>query len=31
MYDLSDEIRSVLANAGIKILDGKEKSTWRFE
>jgi cysteinyl-tRNA synthetase len=31
MYDLSDQIRSVLASAGIKVLDGKDKSTWRFE
>jgi len=31
MYDLSDEIRSILENNGIKILDSKEKSTWRFQ
>nr|WP_205760742.1 cysteine--tRNA ligase [Acidianus sulfidivorans] len=31
MYDLSDQIRSILGNAGIKILDSKDKSTWRFE
>ena len=31
MYDLSDQIRAILANAGIKVLDSKDKSTWRFE
>lgn len=31
MYDLSDQIRTILNNAGIKILDSKEKSTWRFQ
>lgn len=31
MFDLSDELRSALAKAGIKVLDGKEGSTWRFE
>ena len=30
MYDLSDQIRAVLENAGIKVLDSKDKSTWRF-
>ena len=30
MYDLSDQIRAILENAGIKVLDSKEKSTWRF-
>ncbi|MFP3197399.1 MAG: cysteine--tRNA ligase [Sulfolobaceae archaeon] len=31
MYDLSDQIRDVLSNAGIKLLDSKDKTTWRFE
>jgi cysteinyl-tRNA synthetase len=31
MYDLSDQIRDVLAKAGIKLLDSKDKTTWRFE
>lgn len=31
MYDLSDQIRTILNNAGIKILDSKDKSTWRFQ
>jgi len=31
MYDLSDQIRAILSNAGVKILDSKDKSTWRFE
>ncbi len=31
MYDLSDQIRSILESAGIKVLDSKDKSTWRFE
>ena len=30
MYDLSDQIRAILENAGIKVLDSKDKSTWRF-
>ncbi|MEJ2778888.1 cysteine--tRNA ligase [Stygiolobus sp. RP850M] len=31
MYDLSDQIRDVLSKAGIKLLDSKDKTTWRFE
>jgi len=31
MYDLSDQIRSILTNAGIKVLDSGDKSYWRFE
>jgi len=31
MYDLSDQIRQILAQGGVKVLDGKEKSTWRFQ
>ncbi|MDT7873195.1 MAG: cysteine--tRNA ligase [Sulfolobaceae archaeon] len=31
MYDLSDQIRDVLGKAGIKLLDSKDKTTWRFE
>lgn len=31
MYDLSDQIRAILSSAGVKILDSKDKSTWRFE
>ncbi|BCU66927.1 cysteine--tRNA ligase [Sulfolobales archaeon HS-7] len=29
-YELSDEIRKILNNIGIAILDGKERTTWRF-
>lgn len=31
MYDLSDQIRDILARGGIKVLDSKEGSTWRFQ
>jgi cysteinyl-tRNA synthetase (EC 6.1.1.16) len=31
MYDLSDQIRDALSKAGIKLLDSKDKTTWRFE
>ncbi|BCS91772.1 cysteine--tRNA ligase [Metallosphaera javensis (ex Sakai et al. 2022)] len=31
MYDLSDQIRDILSRSGIKILDSKEGSTWRFQ
>ncbi|MBW9141402.1 MAG: cysteine--tRNA ligase [Candidatus Aramenus sp.] len=31
MYDLSDQIRSILESNGIKVLDSKDKSTWRFQ
>ncbi|AEB94320.1 cysteine--tRNA ligase [Metallosphaera cuprina] len=31
MYELSDKIRESLMKAGIKVLDSKEGSTWRFQ
>jgi cysteinyl-tRNA synthetase len=31
MYDLSDEIRAILESAGVKVLDSKDRSTWRLE
>ncbi|MCY0860351.1 MAG: cysteine--tRNA ligase [Sulfolobaceae archaeon] len=31
MYDLSDQIRAILMSSGIRVLDSKDKSTWRFE
>lgn len=31
MYELSDYIRTVLESSGVKVLDSKGKSTWRFE
>ncbi|BCU69494.1 cysteine--tRNA ligase [Stygiolobus caldivivus] len=31
MYDLSDQIRDVLTRAGVRLLDSKDKTTWRFE
>ena len=31
MYDLSDQIRDILGKAGIKLLDSKDKTTWRFD
>ncbi|MEM4041401.1 MAG: cysteine--tRNA ligase [Saccharolobus sp.] len=31
MYEVSDKIREELMKAGIKILDTKDKSTWRYE
>jgi cysteinyl-tRNA synthetase len=31
MYDLTDQIRSILEAHGIKVLDTKDKSTWRFQ
>lgn len=30
MYDISDQMREILLNAGVKILDTKEKSYWRL-
>ncbi|EZQ02094.1 MULTISPECIES: cysteine--tRNA ligase [Acidianus] len=31
MYDLSDQIRKILEESGIKLLDSKDKTTWRFQ
>ncbi|WP_338603786.1 cysteine--tRNA ligase [Sulfolobus tengchongensis] len=31
LYEASDKIREELLKAGIRILDSKDKSTWRFE
>jgi cysteinyl-tRNA synthetase len=31
LYDISDKIREELLKAGIRVLDSKDKSTWRFE
>ncbi|TRM87933.1 cysteine--tRNA ligase, partial [Sulfolobus sp. C3] len=31
MYEISDKIREELLKSGIRILDSKDKSTWRFE
>ncbi|MEM3856726.1 MAG: cysteine--tRNA ligase, partial [Saccharolobus sp.] len=31
MYEVSDKIREELLKAGIKILDTKDNSTWRYE
>ncbi|QKR00992.1 cysteine--tRNA ligase [Metallosphaera tengchongensis] len=31
MYDLSDQIRDILLKNGVKLLDSKEGSTWRFQ
>jgi cysteinyl-tRNA synthetase len=31
MYELSDQVRSILAKAGVRIMDSKEGSNWRFE
>jgi cysteinyl-tRNA synthetase len=30
MYDLSDQIRAILESSGVKVLDSKDKSTWRL-
>ncbi|ACP44387.1 cysteinyl-tRNA synthetase [Sulfolobus islandicus Y.G.57.14] len=31
LYEISDKIREELLKAGVRILDSKDKSTWRFE
>jgi cysteinyl-tRNA synthetase len=31
MYDLSDSIRASLERAGVKVMDSKDKSTWRLD